>query len=94
MQGYEILPTAPEVVHHVIVKVHPKDSALRRRDEGEEEFFAAYVPGNSHRMLTPGYAKRLPAGSRLSFQIHYTPNGKATTDQVKIGYVEHYRPLP
>lgn len=87
VQGYEILPTAPEVVHHVIVKVHPKDSSLRRRDEGEEEFFAAYVPGNSHRMLTPGYAKRLPAGSRLSFQIHYTPNGKATTDQVKIGLI-------
>ena len=87
VQGYEILPTAPDVVHHVIVKVHPKGSAIRQRGEGEEGFFAAYVPGNSHRMLPPGFAKRLPAGSRLSFQIHYTPNGKATTDQVKIGLV-------
>ena len=87
VQGYEILPTAPEVVHHVIVKVRPKGSAIRERGEGEEGFFAAYVPGNSHRMLPPGFAKRLPAGSRLSFQIHYTPNGKATTDQVKIGLI-------
>lgn len=87
VQGYEILPTAPDVVHHVIVKVHPKGSAIRQRGEGEEGFFAAYVPGNSHRMLPPGFAKRLPAGSRLSFQIHYTPNGKATTDQVKIGLI-------
>jgi mono/diheme cytochrome c family protein len=87
VQGYEILPTAPEVVHHVIVKVHSKGSAIRERGEGEEGFFAAYVPGNSHRMLPPGFAKRLPAGSRLSFQIHYTPNGKATTDQVKIGLI-------
>jgi hypothetical protein len=87
VQGYEILPTAPEVVHHVIVKVHAKGSAIRQRGEGEEGFFAAYVPGNSHRMLPPGFAKRLPAGSRLSFQIHYTPNGKATTDQVRIGLI-------
>jgi mono/diheme cytochrome c family protein len=87
VQGYEILPTAPEVVHHVIVKVHPKGSAIRQRGEGEEGFFAAYVPGNSHRMLPPGFAKRLPAGSTLSFQIHYTPNGKATTDQLKIGLI-------
>lgn len=87
VQGYEILPTAPEVVHHVIVKVHPEGSEIRQRGEGEEGFFAAYVPGNSHRMLPPGFAKRLPAGSRLSFQIHYTPNGKATTDQLKIGLI-------
>ncbi len=85
VQGYEILPTAPEVVHHVIVKVHPKGSSARERGEGEEGFFAAYVPGNSYRMLPPGFAKRLPAGSKLSFQIHYTPNGKATKDQLKIG---------
>jgi hypothetical protein len=87
VQGYEILPTAPEVVHHVIVKVHPKGPEVRQRGGGEEGFFAAYVPGNSHRMLPPGFAKRLPAGSKLSFQIHYTPNGKATRDQVKIGLI-------
>ena len=27
----------------------------------------------------------LTAGARLSFQIHYTPSGKATTDQLRIG---------
>lgn len=87
VQGYEILPTAPEVVHHVIVKVHPKNGSVRQRGEGEEGFFAAYVPGNSYRMLPPGFAKRFPAGSKLSFQIHYTPNGKATKDQLKIGLI-------
>ena len=87
VQGYEILPTAPEVVHHVIVKVHPKGSSIRQRGEGDDGFFAAYVPGNSYRMLPTGFAKRLPAGSKLSFQIHYTPNGKATEDQLKIGLI-------
>jgi hypothetical protein len=27
------------------------------------------------------YAVRIPAGSKLIFQVHYTPNGTATTDQ-------------
>lgn len=85
VQGYEILPTAAEVVHHVIVTVHPKDGPINRR--GEHGFFAAYVPGNSSRMLPDGFAKRLPAGARLNFQIHYTPNGRATSDQMKIGLV-------
>jgi mono/diheme cytochrome c family protein len=85
VQGYEILPTAPDVVHHVIVKVHPKGATADGR--GEDGFFAAYVPGNSRRMLPPGFAKRLPAGSRLSFQIHYTPNGRETEDQLLIGLI-------
>jgi hypothetical protein len=31
-----------------------------------------------------GEAKRLPKGATLLFQIHYTPNGTATTDQTKL----------
>jgi len=85
VQGYEILPTAREVVHHVIVKVHDKGASAVDRGEGSEGFFAAYVPGNSHRVLPEGFAKRLPAGAKISFQIHYTPNGKATQDQLRIG---------
>ena len=87
VQGYEIIPTAREVVHHVIVKVHAKGAALIDRDEGAEGFFAAYVPGNSYRMLPDGFAKRLPAGAKISFQIHYTPNGKVTQDQLKIAFI-------
>ncbi len=87
VQGYEILPTAREVVHHVIVKVHEKGAAILDREEGAEGFFAAYVPGNSYRMLPEGFAKRLPAGAKISFQIHYTPSGKATQDQLKIGLI-------
>ena len=87
VQAYEILPTAREVVHHVIVKVHNKGATVSDRDEGAEGFFAAYVPGNSYRVLPAGFAKRLPAGAKISFQIHYTPNGKATQDQLRIGFI-------
>lgn len=87
VQAYEILPTAREVVHHVIVKVYKKGTAVSDRDEGSDGFFAAYVPGNSYRVLPNGFAKRLPAGAKIGFQIHYTPNGKATQDQLKIGFI-------
>jgi hypothetical protein len=35
----------------------------------------------------PGMAKKVPAGSRLLLQMHYTPNGKATTDQSEVGII-------
>ena len=31
-----------------------------------------------------GYAKKLPKGSVLRFQLHYTPNGTATEDRTRI----------
>lgn len=86
VQAYEIVPTDRRVVHHVIVRIIEKGGHILREDGNESEgLWAAYVPGNSTRILPDGYAKKLPAGASLHFQIHYTPNGKATEDQLKIG---------
>ncbi len=87
VQGYEILPTNRGVVHHVIVQVHPKGSDVRDRGEGVEGYWAAYVPGNGTHIWPEGFAKKLPAGATVSFQIHYTPNGKKTEDQLRMGLV-------
>ncbi len=96
VQGYEVQPTARAVVHHVIIRVHPPgEKKSGKRDEGAEArdgFFAAYVPGNTSSIFPPGFAKKIPAGSTLSFQMHYTPNGKATTDQTKLGLI--FSPTP
>jgi len=88
VQAYEIMPTAREVVHHVIVQVHEKGSRIKRGgEEGDSGYWAAYVPGNSSRVYPEGFARKLPAGATVSFQIHYTPNGKATEDQLRMGLV-------
>ena len=88
VQGYEIIPTAREVVHHVIVNVHAKGARIRGGgDEGDDGYWAAYVPGNSSRVYPDGFARKLPAGSTVSFQIHYTPNGKATEDRLRMGLI-------
>jgi len=93
VQAYEIMPTAREVVHHVIVLVHEKGTPFRRGgDEGEGGYWAAYVPGNSGRTYPEGFARKLPAGSTVIFQIHYTPNGKATQDQLRMGLVFAKKP--
>ena len=88
VRGFEVQPTAREVVHHVLIFVQKPGQG---RFEGEEDertgFFAAYVPGNNHIVYPEGFAKLLPAGTKMRFQIHYTPNGTATRDQVKIGMI-------
>jgi mono/diheme cytochrome c family protein len=93
VKAVQIVPTDPSVVHHVLVfaldEKAAQDPEARRRLGSDESsgYWAAYVPGNDSVMFPEGMAKRLPARSSLLFQIHYTPNGKATSDQMRIGVV-------
>jgi hypothetical protein len=53
----------------------------RPRPVGSGPSIGGYVPGNSIRTFPEGTAMRLPKGYSLVFQMHYTTNGKATTDR-------------
>lgn len=79
----EIQPGERSVVHHVLVFAKT-DSELRKFD-GEGAFLAAYVPGFLPQQYPTGMAKLLPAGAKLIFQVHYTPNGKPAKDLSRIG---------
>lgn len=83
ISAIEIRPTDRSVVHHVLVFV--RNPTRRNEVDGTDGFFAAYVPGNSFQIFPQGFAKKIPAGSNLVFQLHYTPVGKATQDQTEIG---------
>ena len=89
--AYEIRPEQPAVVHHVLVRVDPPGKGQRDRGDGTG-YWAAYVPGNSAHRYPEGFARKLPAGSRVSFQIHYTPNGSATRDRIRVGL--HFAKTP
>ena len=83
----QIRPGNRTVVHHIIVSILPPDeqgpgSVFRRQGN-----FFGYAPGQSPRIYPPGQAYHIPAGSRLSFQVHYTPNGVATEDRSSVGLV-------
>ncbi|MGH7133894.1 MAG: redoxin family protein [Phycisphaerales bacterium] len=91
VQAVEIIPTSRQVVHHVLVFVLPKREPGAQGDRLAEAidetrgFFAAYVPGNGAAIYPDGFAKLLPKGATLLFQIHYTPTGTAAQDQMTMG---------
>lgn len=77
----EILPGNRSVLHHSIVFVRPPDGA-EFRGIG---WLAAYVPGQSAPLVNPKFGRRIPAGSKLVFQQHYTPIGNPADDMTRIG---------
>ncbi len=80
----EARPGNRAVVHHIIVFVEPPGG----RVGGPalfDGFLVATAPGARPLVLPEGYAKKVPAGSKLKFQMHYTPNGSPQTDLSSVG---------
>ncbi|MCC9598955.1 redoxin domain-containing protein [Stieleria sp. JC731] len=79
--GTEVRPGNRSVVHHCIVFIRPPDNA----DFRGIGWLGAYVPGQRGAEFPPGYARRIPAGSKLVFQMHYTPTGTPQEDLTQVG---------
>ncbi|MEM7457053.1 MAG: redoxin domain-containing protein [Planctomycetota bacterium] len=80
----EVVPGNYSVVHHSIVFVRPPDGELDFRGSG---WLSAYVPGQGVPPFDETMARRIPAGSKLVFQQHYTPTGVEAGDITSIGLV-------
>ena len=50
-------------------------------------WLGGFAPGQGVRVYQPGTALRVPAGAILTFQMHYTANGKEGTDRSSVGMV-------
>lgn len=90
VQAIEVRPSAPDVVHHVLVFGRtPKAKDSERRDSPDDQinYWGIYVPGNSKQVFPEGFGRKLPRGSVIRFQMHYTPNGTATEDRTEVGFV-------
>jgi peroxiredoxin len=83
IKAIEARPSNRAVVHHIIVFAQPKGT----RDEGRRQFLIGYAPGAMPLVLPKGYAKLVPAGYELLFQMHFTPNGKPGKDRSRVGIV-------
>jgi len=59
----------------------------RPRPRGLSGSIGGFVPGNGTKVMAEGTALRLPKGSSLVFQMHYTTTGEATTDRTSMGLV-------
>lgn len=53
--------------------------------EGAGSGLAAYAPGNAPTILPEGSAIYVPPGSKIIFQMHYTPNGSPKEDLSSVG---------
>ncbi|NBV47375.1 MAG: hypothetical protein EBR86_17500 [Planctomycetia bacterium] len=91
VQAIEVQPGDRNVVHHALIHLAGADDpAGDERDAAAEErggFWGEYAPGQNALVFPDGFAKRLPKGARLRFQMHYTPNGTATTDRTRVGVI-------
>jgi thiol-disulfide isomerase/thioredoxin/mono/diheme cytochrome c family protein len=91
VQAIEVQPGDRAVVHHALIHLagdaeqadDPRDAAADERGG----FWGEYVPGQNTLVYPNGFAKKLPKGARLKFQMHYTPNGTATIDRTRVGVI-------
>lgn len=87
VESIEVRPGNPEVVHHILVFVRAPHKPGEQKQPGDEiNYWGIYVPGNSKQVFPRGFARKLPKGSQIRFQMHYTPNGTATEDLTQIGF--------
>lgn len=82
----EIIPGNRDVVHHILVFARPPGKRFAV-GAGGGEFLVGYVPGSRYEPLPEGHAKLVPKGSKLVFQVHYTPIGTPQTDRSKVGLI-------
>jgi peroxiredoxin len=90
VEAIEVRPDFRQAIHHIIAFVIPPgkrpEEALRDSSFGRH-MLASYVPGDQPIIFPPGTAKKLPKGSWLLFEVHYTPNGVAGKDCSSIGLI-------
>ncbi len=90
----ECMPGNRQVVHHIVVFVQaPRPTGAQRAKSGSGgvdprqgfNLLEGYAPGTQPMIYPKGMAKKIPAGSKLVFQLHYTPCGSPQTDMSKMG---------
>jgi thiol-disulfide isomerase/thioredoxin/mono/diheme cytochrome c family protein len=80
VSGVEILPSNPAVVHHANLAFWKIGESF---DSGN--FITGRVPGGTAMKLDDGIAFKIPAGSVIGLQIHYTTTGKPEKNRMSVG---------
>src|SRR6516225_6909643 len=90
VQAAEGRPGNRGVVHHIVVSIAEPTAKSQggpaNRGFGES-ILVGEAPGDIPLILPTGVAKRIPAGSEMVWQMHYTPNGKEAKDRSQVGLI-------
>ncbi|MFO0900656.1 MAG: redoxin domain-containing protein [Pirellulales bacterium] len=87
VRASEARPGNLSVVHHLILFFQPPGQERLNSEAALVYAVAAFAPGMPAWNFPPGIARRVPAGSKLVFQLHYTPNGTEQIDLSEAGLV-------
>jgi peroxiredoxin len=101
IRGLEVHVGDKSVVHHIIVN-NPSDARGRERTTSEggggRRFCNApgnlggFAPGLQPVVFPQDTGVLFPKDANFVFQMHYTPNGKVTTDRSRVGLYFHKSP--
>ena len=104
VKGTDLIPGDRSVVHHILARAIPPGASGPQigicpspceTGQGSNSLeergisLPAYLPGNNARFFEENTGQFVPAGSRMVFQMHYTTNGRATTDNSEFGVYFH-----
>jgi mono/diheme cytochrome c family protein len=99
IQALELRPGSRQHVHHALVFIDDREVQSDDWETGFSGggpfpsnggltgFFAGYAPGTEGIVYPARTAKRIPAGTSLIFQMHYTTNGQVGLDLTELGLV-------
>ena len=79
--------TAPAARPAAVATVPATRAQTARPTGGGDAMLVNWAVGEDAPIHMPGTAKRIPAGSTLIFQVHYTTNGKPGRDRSRLGLV-------
>lgn len=77
----EARPGSPSVLHHVVVYIIRPGQRQPLAADGTLSTLVGWAPGDLGLICPPDTALRIPKGSKLRFELHYTPNGTKTKDR-------------
>ena len=86
VQAAECRPGNRAVVHHILVYIQQRFRPIYSPD-GTAMTLSGWAPGDMPAVYPPGTARKVPAGAKLVFEVHYTPNGTEQTDRSSVGVI-------
>jgi hypothetical protein len=80
-----VIPGNTKVVHHVLMGSGDEAPEEGDRESVFQNYIMGYAPGNESAHMPEGTGVYVPVGGVYQLQLHYTPYGKAATDNTRVG---------
>lgn len=93
LKAVVLKPGDRQALHHVLTLfIDTRNNRKERGAFGGTRWLDVHTPGTVPQPLPETTGALLPAGARITLQMHYTPYGRATTDRSQLGLYLHEKP--